>query len=112
MKITNPEFQKHIRHLPGIDLRVSIDISNLSTMRLKSIGNIAYVENDVALGALLRILREENINYKIIGWGANQILPEDAGQSPLYKNSTSGKPTAAFRWVEKYLYTSSITGSE
>ncbi len=61
-----------------IDLEFSKDLSRYSTMRLKSVGNLATVRSEKALIDLLKILNEKKLNWRMLGWGANQLFPENA----------------------------------
>jgi UDP-N-acetylenolpyruvoylglucosamine reductase len=52
------------------------DLTKYSTMKLEAYGDIVVVETISSLGALVKELGRENISYKVIGWGANFIIPK------------------------------------
>ncbi|MBP9673769.1 MAG: hypothetical protein KBD63_01630 [Bacteriovoracaceae bacterium] len=52
-----------------------VDLSAYSTMKLKATGSLIEVQSKVALKKVLTTLLKEEIDYRVLGWGANQILP-------------------------------------
>jgi UDP-N-acetylmuramate dehydrogenase len=61
----------------GIDLNLDHDFTKLSTIKLKSKGDLLVVKTTDALQRLLKELKSRKIEYKILGWGANILLPEE-----------------------------------
>ncbi len=45
-------------------------------MKLSSRGHLFIVNSIDALSKLIKLLKENNLTYQMIGWGANTILPE------------------------------------
>lgn len=51
------------------------DLTSFTTMRLKSIGDLVEVKTVKSLQQLLPLLNKSGRKYLVVGWGANQILP-------------------------------------
>lgn len=58
----------------GLECRWDTDLTNLSTFRLVSRGDWIGVANEAALAQLLRLLNHHRVDYRMLGWGANQVL--------------------------------------
>lgn len=63
-----------LENTPGLDCRWDTDLTSFSTFRLKSQGDLAIVHDEKALAVLLSVLRTHNRNWRMLGWGANQVL--------------------------------------
>lgn len=50
------------------------DLTNYSTFRLKAKGDLIIVKTLAGLSQLVKILKSHNRSYRLIGWGANQVL--------------------------------------
>lgn len=61
---------------PDVSISLQIDLTSFTTFRLKSIGDVAIVTSVDGLKSLIHHLQQENRRYRLIGWGANQILPQ------------------------------------
>lgn len=72
--------RRQLQSLQSVKSYFDQDISHLSTMRLKSRGHYITISKYDEIEMVLQILRENKIEYKLIGWGANQILPKDASK--------------------------------
>lgn len=59
---------------PDIEYSSNFDLSKLMTMRLKVTGKVFTVKSIEALKYLLPTLNQNNISYKLVGLGANQVL--------------------------------------
>jgi UDP-N-acetylmuramate dehydrogenase len=68
------------KFLMNDELTIELDknLSKYSTMRLLSFGDLITVKNLHTLKNVVRTLTENKINYRIIGWGANVLLPEES----------------------------------
>jgi UDP-N-acetylmuramate dehydrogenase len=62
--------------IPNLEVELEMDLSKKSTMRLKAFGDLIVAKSEEALCQTLDILTKNNINYRLLGWGANQLLPE------------------------------------
>lgn len=60
----------------SIKFQMDVELTKYSTMKLSSRGNIVFVESIDGLESLINELIEAKIDYKIIGWGANFIIPK------------------------------------
>jgi len=72
--------EKIFGDLAPSQLFINVDLTSLTTMRLKSIGHYALVKNQDNLIKLILRLKEEMIEYRLIGWGANQLIPYDSSK--------------------------------
>ena len=70
--------------MAGVELIEHSDLSSLSTLRLKSRGDLIYAHSTEALKILLPTLKKHHIPYRVLGKGANQVLPMD-GQGVFIK---------------------------
>ena len=66
-----------IRNIPGLEIKDDCDLTAFTTMRLHSRGTLIEILEVSALKALLPLLKNENISYLVLGWGANQLLPSE-----------------------------------
>lgn len=62
----------------NIDVRENIDLTSFSTMRLRSRGDLVVVRSINELLITVQTFKKENMSYSVLGWGANQPLPERA----------------------------------
>ncbi len=67
-------YSKRISSLPGVELFQDINLEKYTTIRLNNKGSIALVSDLNSLKEVIRILLEENMQYHLVGWGANQII--------------------------------------
>lgn len=63
---------------PELEITIDADMRLFSTMRLKAQGQLAVVKSLAALKYLLENLHVNGMKYRVIGWGANALLPENA----------------------------------
>ncbi len=71
----NESLIQHFNTNDSIEYFEGIDLTHLSTMRLKASGDLAIVKTKQGLRELVAKLVDENRSYRLIGWGANQLLP-------------------------------------
>jgi UDP-N-acetylmuramate dehydrogenase len=60
----------------GIEVELDKDLKKYSTMRLDALGDLITVKNVEALKIATKTLTENKINYRLLGWGANMLLPK------------------------------------
>jgi UDP-N-acetylmuramate dehydrogenase len=65
---------KKIQEIKDVELTINQDLYRLTTMRLHVSGDFALVKNVTGLKELILLLNENNYKYRLVGWGANQIL--------------------------------------
>jgi UDP-N-acetylmuramate dehydrogenase len=70
---------------PDVNIAIKVDLTNYSTLRLKSIGNLAIVKSLDGLVKLLDFTRHEQIPTQCLGWGANTLFLEDMSHCLLIK---------------------------
>lgn len=63
-----------IINIEGVKLFQDISLSKYTTIRLDAVGSIAIVDSVDSLRKLVHSLRQQLINYHLVGWGANQII--------------------------------------
>lgn len=72
MSVTN--WQQRIEEISELSFSWDTDLTNLSTFRMISRGNLIELQSIDALKKVVRLLKSENISYRLLGWGANQVL--------------------------------------
>ncbi len=80
------ELYNKIRGLEGCFLEEDKDLKSLTTFKLSSRGDLVEIHSVEALQKLLPLLTEYKKNYLVVGWGANQILPEKCEDLILHLN--------------------------
>jgi len=76
--VENSKLENLISKIEGVELEESKDLTKYSTMRLVAVGDLLTVKSLAALKELLPVLKSNNINYRVLGWGANQLLPKSS----------------------------------
>jgi len=66
--------------IKSIEYFENIDLTQLSTMRLKAYGDLIIVQDKNSLKDIVQQLRLLKKEYRLIGWGANQLLPRNSEQ--------------------------------
>lgn len=61
----------------GAELERQADLKRMSTMRLTSHGDLIKINSIEALQETLRRLNASELHYRVLGWGANALLPEE-----------------------------------
>ncbi len=59
----------------GIEVELDKDLKKYSTMRLDTLGDLITVKNVEALKIATKTLTDNKIFYRLLGWGANMLLP-------------------------------------
>lgn len=62
----------------GIEVELDKDLKKYSTMRLDAVGDLITVKNVEALKIATKTLTENKIFYRLLGWGANMLLPKQS----------------------------------
>ena len=70
------ELSDKLNSLPDVEFKTDVDLTKYSTFKLKSFGSVAHVSSLEALQATLKLLHHYSCPYRIVGWGANIVLPE------------------------------------
>ncbi|MGZ3787459.1 MAG: UDP-N-acetylmuramate dehydrogenase [Bacteriovorax sp.] len=65
-----------LNSIAGVDVELGKDLKRYSTMRLDAVGDLITVKNVEALKAVAKELTKNNISYRVLGWGANILLPK------------------------------------
>jgi len=65
-----------IKDLADVNLEENRSLTKFSTMKALSHGSIIHVRSTESLKKVLEILRKEKKDFRVIGWGANFVLPE------------------------------------
>lgn len=60
--------------VPGLECRWDTDLTNFSTFRMRSQGDLVIVKTEEALAVLLKTLKSVARTWRMLGWGANQVL--------------------------------------
>jgi len=70
--------QDEIRRIPGLSLEIGKNLEKYNTFRLKAFGDFIRITTIESLKDLLKVLTTRQLKYKILGWGSNLVLPENA----------------------------------
>lgn len=65
-----------LNSIDGVTVELEKDLKKFSTMRLDAIGDLITVKNVEALKKVTKALTENKIEYRVLGWGANMLLPQ------------------------------------
>lgn len=65
---------ERLKNTEGLQIYRDIDLTKMSTMRLKARGDLVVVKNIEALKRFVKMID----NYIILGWGANQLLKQES----------------------------------
>ncbi len=65
----------YLKSFDGVEVEIDKDLKKFSTMRLSSSGDLITIKSVEALKKVTRSLTEKNIHYRVLGWGANILLP-------------------------------------
>lgn len=68
--------EEDLKNLSGIEFFLNHDLSSFTTMKLKSNGHLIKVKNIEALKNVLLLMSKFKIQYRVLGWGANTLIPE------------------------------------
>lgn len=67
-----------LNSIEGVVVELGKDLGKYSTMRLDATGDLITVKNKEALKAVTKSLTSDKIPYRLLGWGANMLLPQTA----------------------------------
>lgn len=62
----------------NLELELDKDLRKFSTMRLAASGDMVTVKNLDGLKETVKLFTENKIKYRVLGWGANILLPSKA----------------------------------
>jgi UDP-N-acetylmuramate dehydrogenase len=71
------ELKKNLDGVTDVELKLNLDLTRFSTMKLKASGHLILIKSVEALKFTLKQLHNLNLSYKMLGWGANLIIPEN-----------------------------------
>lgn len=63
---------------PDVTVEIDKDLKKFSTMRLDARGDLITVKSVEGLKVALKALTQNKIEYRVLGWGANVLLPAAA----------------------------------
>lgn len=67
-----------LNSIAGVEVEIDKDLKKYSTMRLDACGDLITVKNVEALKIVTKSLTQNNIQYRVLGWGANILLPKNS----------------------------------
>jgi UDP-N-acetylmuramate dehydrogenase len=65
-----------INGVSGVVGHWDCDLSKHSTMRLKAVGDLIEISEKGSVAKILGLFSKNAVDYRVLGWGANQLLPE------------------------------------
>ena len=66
-----------LSEISDIEYQEQVNLTKFSTMRLKACGNLLKIKSYKALQECLPLLKRMEVKYRVLGLGANQLLPEN-----------------------------------
>lgn len=69
---------QQLEKISGLTVEIDKDLKKYSTMKLNAVGDLLTVRDLDALKKTVSVLSQEKIEYRLIGWGANMLLPTRA----------------------------------
>ena len=70
--------QTFVNDKKSLELKIDHNFKNEVTMRLKSCSNLILASCPNELAELVLFLNQNSIDYNVLGWGANQVIPNDS----------------------------------
>lgn len=64
-----------LKNIPDIEIEIDKDLKKFSTMHLDAIGDLITIKNKEALKSVVKRLTKNDVHYRVLGWGANVLLP-------------------------------------
>jgi UDP-N-acetylmuramate dehydrogenase len=77
-------FFDKLREIKDVLVEENRDLTSLTTLKLQSAGDLVTINSLEALETVISLFKKENQPWKMIGWGANQLL-EPIEKFPLIK---------------------------
>lgn len=96
-----------LKDIEDISIEIGKDLSKFSTMRLKSYGDYITVKNLNSLKKVVSLLTNENIEYMLLGLGANQVLNERISR-PIISLDFDYDRTVLDSYRENYILPASV----
>jgi len=72
------ETLSELKKISHIEIELNKDLSKFSTMKLKAVGDLILIKNLDGLKSVVSIFYKNNEPYRILGWGANILLPKSS----------------------------------
>ncbi len=77
MSLLSKDTSKKLHGIDGVEFLEDTDLTKFSTMKLYSKGSLLKVSTVEALKKVVETLKANSVSYKLIGWGANLVLPKN-----------------------------------
>lgn len=75
---------KELKTDPSLLIELDKDLTKFSTMRLKAVGDLITVKNLQGLKLAVSSLTKCNVPYRVIGWGANMLIPQTSDRPYIH----------------------------
>lgn len=76
--VLSPALLQELKIISGLEVELEKDLKKFSTMKLSAVGDLLTVKNLDALKKTVATLTHNKIEYRLLGWGANMLLPTKA----------------------------------
>ncbi len=96
-----------LNDIEAVEVEEGKDLSKYSTMRLASSGDFISIKNLKALKSVVKLLTENNIEYMLLGLGANQVLNEEISK-PIINLNFDFDRTLLEEYRENYILPASV----
>jgi UDP-N-acetylmuramate dehydrogenase len=73
-----------LKDIADIKVEENIDLTKYTTMKLLAHGDLIVIKSLLSVKKVVKALTENRIDYTILGWGANMLLPKTSS-SPYLK---------------------------
>lgn len=93
---------------PDINVEINKDLTKFSTMKLVATGNLITVKSISGLKEALKILTDKKIKYRVLGWGANMLLPRSI-ETPYIQLDFEFDKSILDQPHDEYLLPASVT---
>jgi UDP-N-acetylmuramate dehydrogenase len=77
-QVAGSNLKNILDEIPTVVFDENRDLTKLSTMRLKAVGHLITIKSIDDVKLVLPLLKKNNIQYRMLGWGANQLLPKSS----------------------------------
>jgi UDP-N-acetylmuramate dehydrogenase len=98
----------NLNFIKNVTVEFEKDLKKFSTMRLDAKGDLITVKDKDALIEVIKYLTKNNVKYRVLGWGANMLLPTSS-QIPYLQLDFHFDRSNFDKALDEYLLPASIS---